>query len=356
MKTDRIVAAPAAILCEHLWQVFGDGAEQALADALTRTHNDARAAAQLLRAQKRIAAVVDANFQVNPGELFVIMGLSGSGKSTLIRCIARLIRATRGSIRIEGEDIRAASPRRLTELRREKLGMVFQSFGLFPHMTVLENVAYPLRVKGVALRERQRRAAEVIHLVGLSGREGAYPRELSGGQRQRVGIARSLAVNPSIWFLDEPFSALDPLIRRQLQDEFMKIQASLKKSIVFITHDIAEALKLADRIAIMRDGAIVQIGAPAEIVLHPVDEYVRGFSRDVAKGKHACIDSILRPLGEGEQQWQDDPGLRPSMSLDAALAACMSLYEPVPVRDDNGRLIGSVHPRDLVAALQVEDS
>ena len=356
MNPDGIAASPAAILCEGVWQVFGGTPERALADALGRARDDAGAAAALLREQGLIAAVVDATFRVGHGELFVIMGLSGSGKSTLIRCIAQLIRATAGTVLIEGEDMRAAGPRRLIELRRERLGMVFQHFGLFPHMNVLENVAYPLRVKGMAARERQGRAAEVVRLVGLEGREGAYPRELSGGQRQRVGIARSLAVNPSIWFLDEPFSALDPLIRRQLQDEFLKIQAGLKKSIVFITHDIAEALKLADRIAIMRDGAIVQTGAPAEIVLHPVDDYVRGFSRDVAKGSHACVDSIMRPPGQDRlPPGAGDPGLRPSMTLDAALAACLSLRDPVPVRDGEGRLIGSVHPGDLVAALQVED-
>ena len=357
MKSGGAGAAPAAIECEGVWQVFGDMPGRALADALSQAHGDSAAAARALREQGLIAAVVDACFQVQPGELFVIMGLSGSGKSTLIRCIARLIRATAGSVRIEGEDIRAASPRRLIELRRERLGMVFQHFGLFPHMSVLENVAYPLRVKGVAADERRRRAAEVVRLVGLDGREDAHPRELSGGQRQRVGIARSLAVNPSIWFLDEPFSALDPLIRRQLQDEFLKIQASLQKSIVFITHDITEALKLADRIAIMRDGAIVQTGAPAEIVLRPVDDYVRGFSRDVAKGRHACVDSIMRPPEEAAPSAASaaDPGLRPSMSLDAALAACVSLYKPVPVRAESGALIGSVHPKDLVAALQTEE-
>lgn len=347
----------AAVACEGVWQVFGGNAEHALGDALKQNGGDAKATASLLREHGLIAAVCDVDFEIGNGELFVIMGLSGSGKSTLLRCISNLIRATAGRIEIEGEDLRSASERRLIELRREKLGMVFQHFGLFPHMDVTENVAYPLRVKGVPAKERHARADEVIRLVGLQGREGAYPRELSGGQRQRVGIARSLAVDPSIWFLDEPFSALDPLIRRQLQDEFLRIQTQLKKSIIFVTHDIAEALKLADRIAIMRDGEIVQIGTPAEIVLRPANDYVRGFSRDVAKGRHACVDSIMHPpckdsLGTDA----DDPGLRPNMTLDAALASCMSLYEAVPVRDDKGNVIGSIHPKDLVAALQVEDS
>ena len=181
----------------------------------------------------------------------------------------RLVEPTAGSVLIDGEDILAASPKRLIELRRKKLGMVFQHFGLFPHMTVADNVAFPLKMLGNPRSERRARAMEVIEMVGLTGREDAYPRELSGGQKQRVGIARSLAANPDIWFLDEPFSALDPLIRRQLQDEFLKIQSTLNKTIVFITHDISEALKLADRIAIMRDGKIVQIGTPAQIVLEP---------------------------------------------------------------------------------------
>jgi glycine betaine/proline transport system ATP-binding protein len=222
-------------------------------------------------------------------------------------------------------------------------------------MTVADNVAYPLKVQGVKRRDRLAKAQKVIDLVGLNGREKHFPRELSGGQRQRVGIARSLVADCSVWFLDEPFSALDPLIRRQLQDEFLQIQAELKTTIVFITHDINEALKLADRIAIMRDGRIVQIGTPAEIVLNPVDDYVREFSKDVAKGQHARVASVMQP-GEHQVYGADDPGLRQDMTLDAALARCMDLYEPVPVRSPEGKLIGVVHPSDLAAALQVETS
>ncbi|WP_170444865.1 betaine/proline/choline family ABC transporter ATP-binding protein [Ruegeria arenilitoris] len=343
-----------AIACQSLWQVFGQGAEKALTDALSRSGNDADKAAADLRGQGFIPAVQDANFEVRDGELFVIMGLSGSGKSTLIRCISQLLPGTGGEIRIDGDNVMGAPKKQLTELRRKKLGMVFQHFGLFPHMTVAENVAYPLRVQGVGRKERLARAQEVISLVGLEGREDSFPRQLSGGQRQRVGIARSLAVNPDIWFLDEPFSALDPLIRRQLQDEFLRIQATLKKSIVFITHDIQEALKLADRIAIMRDGKIVQIGTPTDIVLRPVDDYVREFSKDVAKGQHAKVASVMQ-AGEAERG-PDDPGLTTKMTLDAALARCMALYEPVPVHDETGAIVGTVHPSDLAAALQVDDA
>ncbi|MEP2532272.1 glycine betaine/L-proline ABC transporter ATP-binding protein [Shimia sp.] len=341
-----------AIAVEGLWQVFGTNATSALRDA--REAGDSRAIAEALISKDLIPAVRDANFEVRSGELFVIMGLSGSGKSTLIRCISRLVEPTGGSVHIDGEDILQASEKRLIELRRNKLGMVFQHFGLFPHMSVVDNVGFPLKMQGANKADRKKRAMEVIDLVGLTGRENAYPRELSGGQRQRVGIARSLAVNPDIWFLDEPFSALDPLIRRQLQDEFLNIQATLKKSIVFITHDITEALKLADRIAIMKDGEIVQIGTPEEIVLRPVNDYVAEFSKDVAKGKHACVESVMTQ--EIPDTMPDDPGLRVGMTLDMALAKCMSLYEPVPVHDADGKLVGAVQPGDLAAALQVEDT
>jgi glycine betaine/proline transport system ATP-binding protein len=341
-----------AITCRNVWQVFGKNADSALKQALSQ-HDSPQAAADDLRARGLVPAVQDASFEVQEGELFVIMGLSGSGKSTLIRCISHLLHATGGEIRIDGENIVEASPKRLIELRRKKLGMVFQHFGLFPHMTVAENVAYPLRVQGMKKSQRMAKAQEVIDLVGLGGRERHYPRELSGGQRQRVGIARSLVADCSVWFLDEPFSALDPLIRRQLQDEFLEIQAKLKTTIVFITHDINEALKLADRIAIMRDGKIVQIGTPADIVLRPADDYVREFSRDVAKGQHARVASVMQ-TGDGLAHGPDDPGLRQDMTLDAALARCMELYEPVPVRAPDGQLVGVVNPADLAAALQVE--
>ena len=226
MTTETADIQP-AISCRNVWQVFGQGAKQKLADALASTGGDSDAAARILRDQGLIPAVQDATFDVHPGELFVIMGLSGSGKSTIVRCISQLLQATGGEILIEGENLVDASKARLIELRRRKLGMVFQHFGLFPHMTVTENVAFPLKMQGQNKADRTKRALEVIDLVGLKGREDSFPREMSGGQRQRVGIARSLAVNPDIWFLDEPFSALDPLIRRQLQDEFINIQATL---------------------------------------------------------------------------------------------------------------------------------
>ena len=339
-----------AIAVEGLWQVFGN--DPASAYGRAQGAGDADAVAQHLIDAGHIPAVRDANFEVAAGELFVIMGLSGSGKSTLIRGISRLVEPTAGRVLIEGEDVLAASKARMTQMRRSQIGMVFQHFGLFPHMSVIDNVAFPLKVGGMGRAARHDKVREIIEMVGLGGREDAYPRQLSGGQRQRVGIARSLAGDCSVWFLDEPFSALDPLIRRQLQDEFLDIRERLNTTIVFITHDITEALKLADRIAIMRDGKIVQIGTPAEIVLQPVDDYVREFSRDVAKGRHAKVGSIMQAGSTGVGS--DDPGLRPDMTLEDALASCMSLYEPVPVHDDNGQVIGAVHPQDLARALQAD--
>jgi len=340
----------AAISCEHVWQVFGANAPKRLAEALSQSGGNAQAAAQLLRSWGLIVAVQDVSFEVQEGEVFVIMGLSGSGKSTLIRTISRLIEGTAGKIHISGEDILAADKKRMIELRRDKLGMVFQHFGLFPHMTVAENVAFPLKMQGQSAAARRTRALEVVELVGLKGREDSFPRQLSGGQRQRVGIARSLAVNPDLWFLDEPFSALDPLIKRQLQDEFLRLQADLKKTAVFITHDIDEAMKIADRIAILRDGVLVQVGTPEEILLSPVDDYVREFTRDVPKGRHAHVSSIMA-LPDELPRMPDDPKLQEGMTIDAALAACMALYQPVPVWDVNGKMAGVVHPRDLADAL-----
>jgi glycine betaine/proline transport system ATP-binding protein len=229
--------------------------------------------------------VNDASFDVNKGEMLVVMGLSGSGKSTLLRCISRLTEATAGKILIDGEDICLMNNKQLIELRREKMGMVFQNFALLPHKTVLENIAFPLQVKGVTTDNSIQKALEMVELVGLKGRENYFPRELSGGQQQRVGIARSLAVEPDIWFLDEPFSALDPLIRKEMQDEFLRLQSVLNKTIMFVTHDFDEALRLADRIAIMKDGIIEQLDKPDNIVLKSSNRLCQKIYRRCSKRK-----------------------------------------------------------------------
>jgi glycine betaine/proline transport system ATP-binding protein len=281
------------LACENVWKIFGPGAETFLAERGGQADDAQLAAAGL------IGAVREADLDVYQGEIFVIMGLSGSGKSTLVRCMSRLIEPTSGRVLFEGQDLLAASEKEMIEIRRHKMGMVFQHFALLPHLSVLGNVAFPLEVQGVARAVREKRAREIIELVGLQGREAYYPRELSGGQQQRVGIARSLAVEPEIWFLDEPFSALDPLIRREMQDEFLRLQSMLQKTIVFITHDFDEAIRLADRIAIMKDGAIIQIGTPEDLVVNPATDYVAEFTREVARAKVLTAGSVMTAFGAG---------------------------------------------------------
>jgi glycine betaine/proline transport system ATP-binding protein len=265
--------------CRNVWKVYGADPAAEFNQHPPDTPVSARLAR--LKASSHIPAVADVSFDIRAGEIFVIMGLSGSGKSTLVRCLSRLIEPTAGEILLDGRDLLKCTEAELIELRRHTMGMVFQSFGLLPHLNVLDNVAFPLRLQGRPAAERRQRAQEMITLVGLEGRETSFPHQLSGGQQQRVGIARSLAVGPELWFLDEPFSALDPLIRKQMQEEFLRLQRMLKKTIVFITHDIAEAFRLADRMALMREGQIIQMGRPADIVLAPADAYVAQFTEDV---------------------------------------------------------------------------
>ncbi|MFV2054455.1 quaternary amine ABC transporter ATP-binding protein [Aliiroseovarius sp. YM-037] len=284
------------ISCQNVWKIFGSNPQRFLRDMTPGMSFDD------IRAAGYIAGVKDVSIEVHEGEMLVIMGLSGSGKSTLVRCFSRLHDITGGTITVEGQDIMGLSEKDLIELRRSKMGMVFQSFGLLPHRTVLENVAFPLEMRGQDKHTRRERALEVVKLVGLEGREDYFPRELSGGQQQRVGIARSLAIEPDIWFLDEPFSALDPLIRKEMQDEFLRLQQLLNKTIVFITHDFDEALRLADRIAIMKDGAVEQCDTPDQIVLHPATEYVRKFTEDIDKARvvHAGVLADATETGEGD--------------------------------------------------------
>ncbi|MEH6521168.1 quaternary amine ABC transporter ATP-binding protein [Sulfitobacter sp.] len=287
---------PPVISCKNVWKIFGRNPENFLKNMTPGMSFDD------MREAGYIAGVKDVSLDVHKGEMLVIMGLSGSGKSTLVRCFSRLHEITGGTIEVEGQDIMSLPEKELIELRRSKMGMVFQSFGLLPHRTVLDNVAFPLEMRGQDKHTRRERALEVVKLVGLEGREDYFPRELSGGQQQRVGIARSLAIEPDIWFLDEPFSALDPLIRKEMQDEFLRLQQLLNKTIVFITHDFDEALRLADRIAIMKDGAVEQCDTPDQIVLHPATEYVRKFTEDIDKARvvHAGVLANADTTGEGE--------------------------------------------------------
>ena len=265
------------IQVERLWKIFGDEVDRVFDPAHIDKSRD--------EIQDELGAVValrEVSFEVEAGHVFVVMGLSGSGKSTLARCLIRLVEPTRGAIHFDGEDIREYSSKRLTEFRRNKIAMVFQHYGLLPHRRVLDNVAFGLEIQGVDQQTRHRAAAEAIETVGLDGWEDYYPHEMSGGMQQRIGIARALAVDPEVLIMDEPFSGLDPLIRRHMQDELISIETQLHKTIVFITHDLNEAIKLGDRIAIMRDGVIVQEGTPEAIVTHPADDYVADFVQDVA--------------------------------------------------------------------------
>ncbi len=326
------------LACRNVWKLYGAGAESFLA-----RHGGDPSAEQIDKAGL-IAAVRDVSLEVGVGETFIIMGLSGSGKSTLVRCLSRLVQPTAGEVIFEGRDLLKASDKELIEIRRHKMGMVFQHFALLPHLTVLGNVAFPLSIQGVDKAAREARAREVIELVGLAGRETAFPRELSGGQQQRVGIARSLAVKPEIWFLDEPFSALDPLIRREMQSELLRLQSLLQKTIVFITHDFDEAIRLADRIAIMKEGSIIQTGTPEEIVTRPATDYVAEFTREVPRAKVVSARALMSPAATGGEYAVRVPA---SAKIAAIASAIVAADRPFAVIDDTGKVIGELR-RDAV--------
>jgi glycine betaine/proline transport system ATP-binding protein len=328
--------------CRNVWKVFGAGGEAFMRAKAGKPSPDDLAAAYL------IGAVRDVTLDVHEGESFIIMGLSGSGKSTLVRCMSRLIEPSWGEVRLDGRNLLEASEAELIDIRRHKMGMVFQHFALLPHLTVIENVAFPLSVQGQAKPDREARAREMIELVGLKGREYSYPRELSGGQQQRVGIARSLAVKPEIWFLDEPFSALDPLIRREMQAELLRLQGVLRKTIVFITHDFDEAIRLADRIAIMKDGAIVQTGTPEELVLDPATDYVAEFTRDVNRAKVMSARALMQPVTRKAKH-------RGSVAASAKVASFMAEIvesgEAMAVTGADGAVLGEVRPDTVIDLL-----
>ena len=323
-----------SLSCKGVWKVFGASAnefEKAGGPALSDED---------LAARGWTAAVRDVSFDIARGEVFVIMGLSGSGKSTVVRCLSRLIEPTAGGVFVEGQDLLAASVAELIETRRRKMGMVFQHFALLPNRDIIGNIAFPLQVQGVRRQEREAKAREMISLVGLEGRENYFPEELSGGQQQRVGIARSLASDPAIWFLDEPFSALDPLIRADLQDELLRLQSQLNKTIVFITHDLDEAIKIADRIAIMDHGRIVQIGSPEDLILNPANDYVARFTKNVPRAKVVRVATVMRPPCD-----TDSPG---ALSVDqndrvADVASIIVESEnPIAVMGDTGEIVGYI--------------
>ena len=328
------------IRCESVYKIFGANAEKMLKDA------NGNVDAKIFQEAGCIVGVNNASFDVSRGEMLVVMGLSGSGKSTLLRCASRLTDATSGKIYIDGQDLLSLKNKELIELRRNKMGMVFQSFALLPHKTVLENIAFPLQIKGIKTKDSITKAMEMVKLVGLDGRENYFPRELSGGQQQRVGIARSLAVEPDIWFLDEPFSALDPLIRKEMQDEFLRLQSSLKKTILFVTHDFDEALKLADRIAIMKDGIIEQLDTPANIVLNPATEYVRKFTQEVPREKVLKIEAVMDPV-DGEQNLSDFKVSKDAI-IETVAEKILDQEKSVPVIDSNQQVVGIIKPSKVI--------
>jgi glycine betaine/proline transport system ATP-binding protein len=319
--TDASTAArrEVELACLGLWKVFGRDPRRVVDDpelaSLPRQ--------ELLQRTGCVAAVRDVTFEVGAGEVFVVMGLSGSGKSTLVRCLTRLIEPTVGQVTIGGRDVTGASRGELRDLRRRSVSMVFQHFGLLPNRKVVENVSYGLEIQGVDRSARRERAQEVIELVGLQGFEDRYPDELSGGMQQRVGLARALANGPEVLLLDEPFSALDPLIRRDMQAEVCRLQEQMGTTMVFITHDLQEALRLGDRILVMRDGAAVQIGTPAELLATPADDYVADFTRDVPRALVLTAADLCRPpLGDGAS---GDHGL-----VDGTVSADTLLRELIP--------------------------
>ena len=389
------------IKVDSVWKVFGKNPERALEPEYVH-----RSKSEI---QSELGAVVglhNVSFEVQKGQTFVIMGLSGSGKSTMVRCLIRLIEPTAGTIAIDGKEVIAMSEKELMEFRRDKIAMVFQHYGLMPHRNVLENASWGLEVQGVPEAERHARTREVLEMVGLAGWETSYPRQLSGGMQQRVGLARALASDPDILLMDEPFSGLDPLIRRQMQDELLRLQEELHKTIVFITHDLNEALKLGDRIAIMQDGRVVQIGSPEDIVLRPEDEYVGDFTQDVrlesvlTAGKvmappkamvlgHQGPRAALHTIGasDGDAAWivdrrqryigiltiakanealkaginrldlglgyvnQDYETVSPGTTFDMLIPLAMASDYPIPVTDEDNRLVGEIHRSALAEAL-----
>jgi glycine betaine/proline transport system ATP-binding protein len=333
------------ISVRNLWKIFGPGGGNIPHDPeLSRLDS-----AELLDRTGCMAAVRNMEFEVAKGEVFVVMGLSGSGKSTLVRCLTRLIEPTCGQVLLDGEDILQAAPGRLRELRRRKMSMVFQHFGLLPHRTVLDNVAYGLDIRGCSRRERHETAHRVIELVGLKGYEKHFPDQLSGGMQQRVGLARALAGDPDLILFDEPFSALDPLIRRDMQAEVIRLHKEMGKTMVFITHDLSEALKLGDRILIMRHGEMVQVGTGDDLVGSPADDYIADFVSEVPRADVLTLKWITAPLAPAAAA--DAPVLAADTVIRDAIPTILGASCPVRVADGAGRIVGQVDRDGILGVL-----
>ena len=337
----------AALVVDSLWKIFGPRA-----DSIIGTPDADLPRAELKRKTGCVAGVKDVSFEVAPGEVFVVMGLSGSGKSTLVRCLTRLIEPTAGRVEIDGMDVTNASESQLRDLRRTQVSMVFQHFGLLPHRQVIDNVAYGLEIRGMKKKERRAKAEEIVALVGLDGYEKSYPDQLSGGMQQRVGLARALAGDPNVMLFDEPFSALDPLIRRDMQNEVIRLHRELGKTMVFITHDLQEALKLGDRILIMRDGEVVQIGAPDEVVGAPADDYVRDFTSEVPRSHVLTLKWVMREPRDTDSM--EGPAMESTTIVRQAAKAALASEHPVRVMDGD-RLVGVVDDDDILRVVVAEE-
>ena len=338
--------ASKAIEVRNVWKVFGQGSPEP-AIALAKAGSTRQ---DIITNIDQTVAVRDVSFSVARGETFVVMGLSGSGKSTLIRCLSRLIEPTSGEVLLNGENLLAMNDDELREIRRGKISMVFQHFGLFPHRKVIDNIAYGLEVQKIDKATRLARATEVLNIVGLDGWADRYPQQLSGGMQQRVGLARALAVDPEILLFDEPFSALDPLIRKEMQDELIRLQKTMQRTIIFITHDFAEALRLGDRIAIMKDGSFDQVGTPEEIVSNPATPYVREFVNDVPRAKVLSIGSVTvsGTAPEGARS------VSASSRIETIIPMLLDNDEAIRVVDDSGATIGVVNRHNVASMLQAE--
>jgi glycine betaine/proline transport system ATP-binding protein len=336
--TTSAASTEAALSVRNLWKIFGKGS-----NGIIGTPDADLSRADLKEKTGCVVGVKDVSFDVAPGEVFVVMGLSGSGKSTLVRCLTRLIEPTSGQVVIDGHDVTKASEGELRDLRRKHTSMVFQHFGLLPHRQVIDNVAYGLEIRGIKKKERRAKAEEIVSLVGLSGYEFSYPDQLSGGMQQRVGLARALANDPSLLLFDEPFSALDPLIRRDMQNEVIRLHHELGKTMVFITHDLQEALKLGDRILIMRDGSLVQIGTPDEVVGAPADDYVRDFTSEVPKSHVLTLKWVMR------EPRPEDSTEGPVMTSDTVVHDAQRVV-------GDGQLVGIVDDDAILRVVVAEES
>ena len=329
------------IVCSNIWKLFGSDEQRILKNLDTNLSRS-----EVQEKTGHVVAVKDVSFSIQKGETFVVMGLSGSGKSTLVRCISRLIEPTSGTVMMDDIDVTKMNKKELLDLRRNKMSMVFQHFGLFPHRTVLENIGYGLEIRGADKQDRLDKSMEVLKMVGLDGWHNNYPRELSGGMQQRVGLARAMAVDPEILIFDEPFSALDPLIRREMQDELLDIQQKLQRTMVFITHDFLEAIKMGDHIAIMKDGEISQVGTPEEIVANPVDQYVKDFCEDVPKYKVLSAGKVMREECSEETKKlysSKQDCIKDNSKIEALIDTLCDSDNPYPVIcKDTGKLLGEI--------------